>query len=67
MPDWNSIISKWPSAAALADDLGISVVTVRAWRVRGIPARRWPEIVRAAKARRLRSITFKALSALAVR
>jgi hypothetical protein len=61
-PDATSIIAKWPSASALAEDLGIATVTVRAWRTRGIPANRWTAIVRAAQARGLRGVSLIALA-----
>jgi transposase-like protein len=60
--DATNIIAKWPSVSALADDLGIATVTVRAWRTRGIPAHRWTAIVRAAQARALRGVSLAALA-----
>lgn len=66
MPDWSCIISKWPSASALAADLGVSTVTVRSWRGRGIPARRWRDVVEAAKARRIKGVSLEALSRIGV-
>jgi DNA-binding transcriptional regulator YdaS (Cro superfamily) len=43
----------WPSAAALARDIGVPGVTVRQWRNRGyrIPPRYWPSIQLAARAK----------------
>lgn len=38
----------WPSWARLADDLGVSYQTAYSWSRRGIPPRRFPEILRAA-------------------
>jgi transposase-like protein len=60
--DAANIIAKWPSASALAEDLGIATVTVRSWRTRGIPAHRWTAIVRAAQARALRGVSLAALA-----
>lgn len=41
----------WPTVADLARDLGLPYPTVQSWDRRGIPPRRYPAIVRAAKAR----------------
>jgi hypothetical protein len=40
----------WPTIAALATDLGLPYPTVAAWVHRGIPARRYGQIIAAAKA-----------------
>lgn len=47
------IFSVWPSAAAMARDIGVSDVTVRQWRNRSgcIPVRYWNAIREAAKVR----------------
>lgn len=41
----------WPKCADLAADLGLPYSTVRSWADRGIPARRYLDIVLAAEAR----------------
>jgi hypothetical protein len=53
MNPFRDIIDRWPSASALADDIGEKSVTVRAWRLagRGIPANHFPAIVAAAQKR----------------
>lgn len=47
------IFSVWPSAAAMARDIGVPDVTVRQWRNRSgsIPVRYWNVIREAAKAK----------------
>lgn len=60
------IIGLWPSAEALADDIGESGVTVRAWRNRGsIPSSRWLDIVAAAERRGLRGVSLEVLASVA--
>lgn len=39
----------WPTVAALAEALKLPVQTVYSWRSRGIPHRRFPELIAAAK------------------
>lgn len=41
----------WPKLADLADDLALPYPTVAAWVRRGIPARRFPQIIAAAQAK----------------
>lgn len=41
----------WPCAHDLAQDLDVPYQTVASWRRRGIPHRRFPEIIRAAAGR----------------
>lgn len=55
----------WPTMAALARDLGVPYPTVGAWPRRGIPARRLPDIARAARAAGV-ELTFEELTALTV-
>jgi hypothetical protein len=45
------LLQIWPTTAALAQDLGLPYQTVAAWKDRGIPARRAPAIVHAARSR----------------
>lgn len=44
------VIALWPTAVELAAALGVEAVTVRAWRVRGIPAQYWLAVAEAARA-----------------
>jgi hypothetical protein len=67
MPDWKSIIEKWPSPEAMAQDVKVSPITVRAWRLRGIPPLRWLAVVQAAQRRRYDGITLDRLADLAKR
>jgi glycerophosphoryl diester phosphodiesterase len=67
MPDWKSIIEKWPSPEAMAQDVKVSPITVRAWRLRGIPPLRWLAVVHAAKRRGYHGVTLDRLAALAKR
>lgn len=55
------VINAWPSAAALARDIGERPGTVRIWRMRGIPPRVYPAIVSAAEARGIEGVTLEAL------
>lgn len=41
----------WPTIADLAKDLDEPYSTVQSWRHRGIPARRFPQLIDAARAR----------------
>lgn len=59
------VIGKWPSAVALADDLGVKEVTARAWRARGIPAEYWTGIVASAEKRGIEGITLEVLASIA--
>ncbi len=61
------LIELWPSAAALASDIGVKDGTVRAWKVRGIPAGYWLEIVAAAAHRGISGITLEQLATIAAR
>ena len=66
MQTFADIISLWPSPRDLADDLAnTSVITVRSWRRRGIPADRFPEIVSAARARGYRGVSLARLHEMA--
>jgi len=47
----DEIFKIWPSLADMARDLDEKYPTVASWRRRGIPARRDPEIVAAARNR----------------
>lgn len=48
------IVNLWPTATALASDIGASEITVRQWRNRNsIPARHWQAVLRAADERGL--------------
>jgi len=52
----------WPSAKDLAGDLGLPYPTVASWGQRGIPPRRFGEIIEAAR-RRGFVLTFEQLTA----
>lgn len=48
----SAIIDSWPSPKAFGDDIGVKLSHVHVMKVRGsIPARRWPAVAAAAKAR----------------
>lgn len=58
------VFSIWPTAAALARDIGESEITVRAWKRRmSIPANRDLTLIAAAK-RRGHELTLEDLAAL---
>lgn len=50
MSSITTIFATWPSAVALARDIGVSEVTVRQWRNRSgaIPPRYWERVQKAA-------------------
>ncbi|MBS7790276.1 helix-turn-helix domain-containing protein [Roseococcus sp. SDR] len=64
MRTFPDVIAIWPSASDLARELGVRDVTVRAWRQRGIPARFWPVVVKAAKRRKVK-LTVDQLAGMA--
>lgn len=47
--DFAEVINLWQSATELAAVLDVEAVTVRAWRRRGIPARYWADVAKAAR------------------
>ena len=53
MANLDPIFAVWPSAKAMADDIGVSDVTVRQWRNRSgkIPTKYWRQIQGAAALR----------------
>jgi hypothetical protein len=51
----------------MAQDVKVSPITVRAWRLRGIPPLRWLAVVQAAQRRRYDGITLDRLADLAKR
>jgi DNA-binding transcriptional regulator YdaS (Cro superfamily) len=59
----DTVIDDLGGTGALARALGLSDPTISCWRRNGIPAERWPEIVRLARAARLSRITYDALAA----
>lgn len=59
------VINLWPSAVALAEDVGVKEVTARAWRARGIPAEYWTGVVAAALVRGFEGVTLELLAELA--
>ena len=62
---FREIIDLWGTYAALAHDVGEKYVTVQQWHFRDrIPARVWPKVVEAAKAKGHSSVTLEALATL---
>jgi hypothetical protein len=62
------IISKWPSVAEFAKDLGIEYSTAHTWRQRGLTdARRLLDIVKAAEKRGFDGVTLEKLANIAKR
>jgi hypothetical protein len=47
---------------AVSAELGLPASTVSTWRVRGIPPRRWADLVRLANEKGCPHITFEALA-----
>ena len=60
-----AVIARWESAAELAREMSVKEVTVRAWKVRGIPGRYWHDIVARASARGFEDVTIERLARLA--
>jgi hypothetical protein len=59
------IIDLWPTAIALAGEVGVTDIVVRAWKRRGIPGEYWARIVAAAKDKPFASlITLELLARL---
>ena len=56
------LLKIWPTIGALASDLGLPYSTVAAWRLRGIPSKRFGQIISAAEARG-HSLTYEELHA----
>lgn len=66
--DFAGIISLWPTAAAMASDLGVPPSTVRAWKSRNhIPADLWRQVVHSATNRGIKGVTYATLSGIASR
>lgn len=60
------IIGLWPNAVALADELGVSVITVRSWKQRNsIPPVHWLSLVDRAASRGIEGVTLEALARIA--
>lgn len=60
----DDVIDDLGGTKATSDGLGLSLSTVSSWRERGIPPRRWPDIVRLADEKGKSHITFEALAAV---
>ena len=60
----DEVIDSLGGTVELAAALDIWPSIVSGWRVRGIPASRWPELVRLARRKRKSKITFELLAAL---
>jgi hypothetical protein len=68
MDTTTDIIGLWPNAASLADELGVSVITVRSWKQRNsIPPGYWLTLVASAKARGIDGVTLTVLAGMAER
>lgn len=62
------VIALWESPAEMARDLtGVTDITVRSWRRRGIPGDYWQEIVDAAARRGYAGVTHELLARLGAR
>lgn len=57
------LLTIWPSISQLAQDLGEPYSTVQCWNVRGVPARRFPQLIQAAK-KRGHALTYEELHAM---
>lgn len=61
------IINLWPKpgANALAADIDIAIITVRAWRRRGIPSGYWLDVIAAATLRGIQGVTLELFAEMA--
>lgn len=61
-----AVIEQWPSAAELSRDLNdVTDISVRAWKVRGIPEQYWLEVIESAKKRDIKGVSLELLARLA--
>jgi hypothetical protein len=66
MQTFADVIDKFPSAEALATEIGEKGVTVRAWRQRkSVPPRYWSAIANAAQRNGIEGVTVEALCSIA--
>ncbi len=62
------VIDLWPSAEAMADDIGVQPGLPPVWKHRrAIPSKHWMAIAEAAKAREIHDVTVETLAALAAK
>lgn len=71
MATFSDIVNLWPSAVAMAADLGLppekGAIRTRAWRNRDfIPPEMWPAVIKAAETRGFKDVTADLLMRLAV-
>jgi len=66
MQSADDLIEELGGTRVVAANLGLPLSTVSSWKERGIPARRWPAIVKLSKLKRCR-VTFESLAAAVVR
>lgn len=68
LDSWAAIIELWESAAELGRDLkDVTDISVRAWKVRGIPGSYWEGVVAAAARRGYQGVTLELCARLAAR
>lgn len=59
-----SVIDALGGTGKVAEELGLGAPTVSGWRERGIPASRWPSLVKLASDKGVVDVTFESLAAL---
>lgn len=65
-PTFSTIIARWPTTKAYADEIGVAHVTARSWKRRNsIPAPYWAGTVDAAQKRGYQEVTLRVLAELA--
>lgn len=65
MKGFTEIIAKWPSLAALADDLGVQYVTAQAmWRRGRISSSYWNALIAGAARRGIEGVTLEVLASI---
>lgn len=65
---FKELIDLWPSPSVLNTDIGVRYNYVNIWKRRdSIPPQYWPAVIKSAKARGIKGVTFIALAELAGR
>lgn len=63
---FDSLIDSLGGTSVVAEALGVKLPRVSNWRTRGVPADRWPALIRLAGKRRVAGVTFDKLEKMHV-
>ena len=59
----SDMLKKWPCDRSVATDLSLPLYRVRKWRQRSVvPSGYWLDLIEAARKRRIRGVTLRALA-----